>query len=50
MELAFNVASNGVDKVHVSYDIDVIDPEIAPGVSVKAVNGISMEEAYEITR
>lgn len=48
MELAFNVASNGVDKVHVSYDIDVIDPEIAVGVSVPAKDGITEEEAYSI--
>ena len=36
--------------MHISFDLDVIDPEIAPGVSVKTVNGINEEEAYEIVK
>jgi len=48
MNLAFKVASFNVDKVHVSYDIDVIDPKIACGVSIPAVDGINEEEAYNI--
>ena len=48
MELAFEVASKDVDKVHISYDIDVIDPKIACGVSVPAKDGITEEEAYLI--
>ena len=48
MEEAFNIALNGTDGVHISYDLDVIDPEIAKGVSVKAKDGISEKEAYEI--
>ncbi len=47
MEKAYEIVKD-VDGLHISYDLDVIDPEIAPGVSVKAVNGISMDEAYEI--
>lgn len=43
---AFEIASNGTQGVHVSYDLDVIDPKIAPGVSIPAVNGINLEEAY----
>ena len=39
---------NGTDGIHISYDLDVIDPNIAPGVSVKAKDGITKEEAYEI--
>ena len=31
-----------------SFDIDLIDPTVAPGVSVPAINGISLNEAYEI--
>jgi ornithine decarboxylase len=38
----------GNSDVHVSYDLDVIDPLVAPGVSVKAVDGINEKEAYEI--
>ncbi|MBE6154638.1 MAG: arginase [Firmicutes bacterium] len=45
---AFQIASNNTLGVHVSYDIDLIDPELAPGVSVPAKNGISKEDAYQI--
>lgn len=45
---AFKIATNGTNGVHISYDIDLIDPKIAPGVSVLAINGINTEEAYEI--
>lgn len=48
MKRAFEIANNGTDYVHVSYDIDVIDPNIACGVSVPAINGINEEEAYNI--
>lgn len=47
MEDAIAIALNGTNGMHVSYDLDVIDPKIAPGVSVPAVNGINLEEAYE---
>ena len=36
------------DGLHISYDLDVIDPLVAPGVSVKAKDGINEEEAYQI--
>lgn len=45
---AIDIALNGTNGVHISYDLDVIDPKIAPGVSVPAVNGINEEEAYLI--
>ena len=48
MEEAFKIALDQTDGVHISYDIDVIDPDVAPGVSVKAANGINEEEAYII--
>ena len=48
MNLAFKIASFNVDKVHVSYDLDVIDPKIACGVSIPAKDGISKQEAYDI--
>ena len=47
MEKAYEIIKD-TDGLHISYDLDVIDPEIAPGVSVKAINGISAKEAYEI--
>ena len=34
--------------LHISFDLDVIDPEIAPGVTVKEKNGINLQETKEI--
>lgn len=48
MKKAFEIALNNTDGIHISYDVDVIDPNIAPGVSVKAKDGINEKEAYEI--
>ena len=48
IEEAFKIAMDRNKSVHVSYDIDVIDPDIAPGVSVPEVDGITEEEATEI--
>ena len=48
MKKAFAIANNGTNGVHISYDLDVIDPKIAPGVSVPAINGINEEEAFLI--
>ncbi len=47
MEEAIEIATSNTEGMHISYDIDVIDPEIAPGVSVPAKNGINLDEAYE---
>lgn len=44
---AFEIASDGTQGIHISYDLDVIDPKIAPGVSVPAVDGINLKEAYK---
>ena len=48
MEEAFKIASNNTKGVHISYDLDIIDPEIAPGVSVPEYDGITEEEAMKI--
>lgn len=45
---AMNIALKNTNGVHISYDLDVIDPQIAPGVSVPAINGITEDEAYKI--
>jgi len=45
---AIEIANDNTNGIHVSYDLDVIDPLYAPGVSVPAKNGINIEEAYEI--
>lgn len=43
---AFQIASEGTNGVHVSFDIDLIDPKVAPGVSIPAVDGINLDETY----
>ena len=48
MDEAFKIALNNTTGTHISYDIDVIDPIIAPGVSIPEINGINEIEAYEI--
>ena len=48
MDKAFDIALNETCGVHISYDIDVIDPILAPGVSVPEINGINLDEAYKI--
>ena len=48
MEEAFKIALNNTVGTHISYDIDVIDPILAPGVSIPEKDGININEAYEI--
>lgn len=45
---AFAIASKNNNKVHISIDLDVIDPLLAPGVSVPAQNGLSLEEFNDL--
>lgn len=42
---AWNVVTESTDHIHVSLDLDVFDPLLAPGVSTRAWNGLSAEEA-----
>lgn len=48
MDEAFKIATNNTNGIHISYDLDVIDPMIAKGVSIPAKDGINLEEAYNI--
>lgn len=47
---ALEICTKNKDGVHVSFDIDLIDPNDAPGVSVKAKDGIRKELAFEILK
>ena len=47
MEEAVKIACDNTNGMHISYDLDVIDPVICPGVSVPAKDGINLKEAYE---
>lgn len=46
---AFKIASSGTNGVHISFDLDLIDPTVAPGVSIPAKSGITLQETHELT-
>ncbi|WP_435146191.1 arginase [Halobaculum sp. P14] len=46
VEAALSVAADGVDGVHVSLDLDWLDPSIAPGVGTAVRGGVTYREAH----
>jgi arginase len=46
MEDAIRRATNGTAGVHVSFDLDAMDPEEAPGVGTPSPGGLSYREAH----
>lgn len=46
MKKALGIACKGVDALHVSFDIDVMDPMDAPGVGTPIQGGITYREAH----
>lgn len=46
MEEAIEVAARGSDGIHVSFDLDVVDPGVAPGVGTPVPGGMSYREAH----
>ena len=48
MNQAFNIANKNTDGLHISFDLDVIDPKIAKGVTIKEKDGINLDEVHEI--
>ena len=46
MDRALAAASNGTGGVHVSFDLDVCDPSIAPGVGTPVKGGLDYREAH----
>jgi len=46
MEEAIKRASSGTEGIHVSFDLDGMDPEFAPGVGTPSPGGISYREAH----
>lgn len=45
---AFKIASYKTKGVHVVFDMDIIDPEISPGISSPAFDGLTEDEAMLI--
>ncbi len=46
MREAITVATRGTEAVHVSFDLDAIDPAHAPGVSTAVSGGLTYREAH----
>lgn len=38
----------GTNGVHISFDLDLIDPKVAPGVSIPAKGGINLKQTYDL--
>jgi arginase len=47
-ERAIELASNGTGGIHVSFDLDVCDPSIAPGVGTPVRGGLDYRESHMI--
>ena len=45
-EEALDVAAAGVDGLHISLDLDWLDPQIAPGVGTPVRGGVTFREAH----
>ena len=48
MEQAVNLAANGTAGIHVSFDMDVCDPLIAPGVGTPVKGGLDYRETHMV--
>jgi arginase len=48
MRKALNRVTDGTDFVHVSMDLDVVDPSVAPGVGTPVKGGLDYREAHLI--
>jgi len=43
---AISIATNGADHLHLSFDIDSVDPENAPGTGTRVNGGLTFREAH----
>jgi len=48
VEQAVNLAGNGTAGIHVSFDMDVCEPAIAPGVGTPVKGGLDYREAHMV--
>ncbi|WP_044641226.1 arginase [Risungbinella massiliensis] len=46
MEEAINIATNGTDGVHLSLDLDALDPIYCPGVGTPVPGGVTFRETH----
>lgn len=48
VEQALQIASSGTAGIHVSFDLDVCDPSVAPGVGTPVKGGLDYREAHMV--
>ncbi len=48
MERALTIAGRGTGGIHVSFDLDVCDPSLAPGVGTPVKGGLDYREAHVV--
>src|SRR5665648_1005083 len=46
MEEGMKIAGEGTDGIHVSFDLDAVDPEVAPGTGTKVPGGMGYRETH----
>ena len=46
IEKAIEIASHGTEGIHVSFDVDAISPEYAPGTGTTVHSGLTLREAF----
>jgi arginase len=46
MEEAIRIAGEGTDGIHVSFDMDAMDPDVAPGTGTKVPGGMGYRETH----
>ena len=47
---AFEIVTNRTKGVHINYCLDIIDPDIAPGISIPVFDGLTEDEAMNINK
>jgi arginase len=47
-EIIEKIKASNIDGVHLSFDIDVLDPALVPGTGTPVVGGFSIEEGKEV--
>ena len=45
-----HLVGNGVDAIHLSFDVDVLDPGIFPGTGTRYPGGLTIREASQVLR
>lgn len=50
VDILSDIKSKGINHIHLSFDVDVIDPRYAPGTGVPEKDGITPALAYELVK